>query len=165
MPRSFKIRRLSTKMLVASGALTAGLVAGGIAFATWTSNGVGSGGAGAVTAVNLTVTAATGTADLFPGTTQGDVYFTITNPNPYPVTFTSMSLGGAITNAVAGDATACPPANVTAVGATGLNLTVGANTTSATQSIANVVSMALAAPDGCQGKSFVIPLTLSGSSA
>jgi hypothetical protein len=113
----------------------------------------------------LTVNAATGTADLFPGTTQGDVYFTVTNTNLYPVTFTTMTLGSAIVNTVPGDATACPPTNVTATGATGLTISVPASSTSALLSIPNVVSMALAAPDGCQGKTFDIPLTLTGASA
>jgi hypothetical protein len=156
--------RLGKKMVVAA-VVTAALIVGGVAYATWTSNGLGTGRAKAVTAVNLTVNASTGAADLYPGATQGKVYFTITNTNPYPVTFTTMTLGSAITNTVPGDATACPPTNVTATGATGLSLSVAANSTSAMLSISNVVSMALAAPDGCQGKTFEIPLTLTGASA
>jgi hypothetical protein len=136
-----------------------------LAYAAWTSSGVGRGRAGAVTAVTLTVNAATGTADLYPGATSGAASFTITNTNPYPVTFTTMTLGSAITNTIPGDATACPPTNVSATGATGLSLSVAANATSPMLSIPNIVSMALAAPDGCQGKTFEIPLTLTGASA
>jgi hypothetical protein len=159
-----KISRARTALIVTAG-LTGFAIVGGIAFAAWTSSGVGSGRAASGTAVQLTVNAATGTADLFPGTTQGDVYFTITNTNPYPVTFTSMTLGSAITNTVPGDATACPPTNVTATGATGLSLVAPASSTSAMLSIPNVVSMSSAAPDGCQTKTFEIPLTLSGASS
>ncbi|MEA2974353.1 MAG: hypothetical protein QOG82_2811 [Actinomycetota bacterium] len=159
-----KISRARTALIVTAG-LTGFAIVGGIAFAAWTSSGVGSGRAASGTAVQLTVNAATGTADLFPGTTQGDVYFTITNTNPYPVTFTSMTLGSAITNTVPGDATACPPTNVTATGATGLSLVAPASSTSAMLSIPNVVSMSSAAPDGCQTKTVEIPLTLSGASS
>ncbi|MEA2685901.1 MAG: hypothetical protein QOE93_1096 [Actinomycetota bacterium] len=153
------------KALIASAVVTTFAIIGGIAFAAWTSTGAGSGRAASGTAVQLTVNASTGTADLFPGTTVGDVYFTITNTNPYPVTFTTMTLGSAITNTVAGDATACPPTNVTATGATGLSLVAPASSTSAMLSIPNVVSMASTAPDGCQTKTFEIPLTLSGASS
>lgn len=165
MFRSIKSASFTRKGLVVSGIVATGLVASGIAYAAWSSTPTGSGRAGAVTAVVLTVDAASGTADLFPGTTQGDVYFTITNTNPYPVTFTSMTTAGAITNTVAGDSTACPATNVTLAGATGLSLTVAANSTSPMLSIANVVSMNIAAPDGCQGKTFEIPMTLTGASA
>lgn len=164
MVRFPKSARITPKKLAASAALLA-VAVGGLAYAVWTSSGSGSGRAGAVTAVDLTVNAASGTADLYPGTTEGDVSFTITNTNPYPVTFTSMAPGGAITNTVPGDATACPPANVTVTGATGLSLTVAADSTSPVLSIADVVSMDLAAPNGCQGKTFEIPMSLTGASA
>ncbi|MCU1450633.1 MAG: hypothetical protein JWP02_2803 [Acidimicrobiales bacterium] len=157
--------RVTRKKLIGSAVLTGALVVSGVAFAAWTASGGGAGRAAAVTAVDLTVNATTGSADLYPGNTQGDVYFTITNTNPYQVTFTSMALGSAITNTVGADATACPPTNVTATGATGLSLTVAGNTTSGTLSIANVISMASAAPTGCQGKTFEVPLTLSGASS
>jgi hypothetical protein len=160
-----KFARATPKKLIASAVVAAALIAGGVAYAAWTSSGVGAGRATSGSAVQLTVTAATGAADLFPGTTQGDVWFTITNTNPYPVTFTTMTLGSAIVNTIPGDATACPPTNVTATGATGLSLTVAASTTSGLLSIPNVVSMASTAPDGCQAKSFDIPLTLAGASA
>lgn len=160
-----KFARLTSKKLIVSGVVAAILVVSGVAYAAWTSTGVGAGRASSGSAVALTVNASTGTADLYPGFTQGDVYFTITNPNAYPVTFTTMTLGSAITNTVPADATACPPTNVTATGATGLSLTVGANTTSGQLSIANVVSMSAAAPDGCQDKTFEIPLTLTGASS
>jgi hypothetical protein len=157
--------RVTRKKAVVGVVMTAILVTGSVAYALWTSTAVGPGRAGSVTAVQLTVNAASGAADLFPGTTQGDVYFTITNTNPYAVTFTTMAVGpAAITNTVPGDAAACPPTNVTLAAATGLSLTVAANTTSATLSIANVVSMASAAPNGCQTKTFEIPMTLTGAS-
>jgi len=132
---------------------------GGIAAALWSANGSGPGQAKALSAQSLTVTAATGAADLYPGFTGGDVFFTITNPNPYPVTFTSMTAG----TVTSSNPAACPSANVSVANASGLSLAAAASSTSGTQSIANVVTMAAGAPDGCQGATFTINLTLSGS--
>jgi|KBSMisStaDraftv2_1062788.scaffolds.fasta_scaffold134986_1 hypothetical protein len=135
------------------------LTGGGIAAALWSANGSGPGQAKALSAQSLTVTAATGAADLYPGFTGGDVFFTITNPNPYPVTFTSMTAG----TVTSSNPAACPSANVSVANASGLSLAAAASSTSGTQSIANVVTMAAGAPDGCQGATFTINLTLSGS--
>ena len=150
--------RTRNKMAAAVITLTV-LLTAGVAVALWTANGSGSGNARALTAQTVTVNATTGAADLYPGFTGGDVHFTLTNPNPYDVTFDTMT-AGAITSSNPG---ACPASNVSATGATGLSLPVGANATSAAQSIANVVSMQSTAPDGCQGVTFTIALTLTGS--
>ena len=135
------------------------LALGGIAFALWSSSGTGSGRATATSAQAATVTASTGAADLYPGTTAGAVRFTITNPNPYAITFTSMTAG----TVASANPTLCPDINVTVASATGLTLTVAANSTSAPLSIANVVSMVAEAPDGCQGMDFDVALTLAGA--
>ena len=135
------------------------LTGGGIAAALWSANGSGPGQAKALSAQSLTVTAATGAADLYPGFTGGDVFFTITNSNPYPVTFTSMTAG----TVTSSNPAACPSTNVSVANASGLSLAAAASSTSGTQSIANVVTMAAGAPDGCQGATFTINLTLSGS--
>jgi hypothetical protein len=144
-----------------AGALAVGvmLLGGGIAGALWSAGGNGSGQSKALTAQSLSVSAATGAADLYPGFTGGDTYFTLTNTNPYPVTFTSMTAGAITSSNPAG----CPSTNVAVANATGLSLAVGANATSATQSIVDVVSMVAGAPDACQGATFTIALTLSGS--
>lgn len=137
----------------------AAVVSGGAAVALWASTGVGSGNAKALSAVNITVTATTGTADLYPGFTQGKVSFTSANTNPYNVTFTSMT-PGTITSS---DPTNCPSTNVTVASASGLSLLVPAGATATPGSIANVVTMVAGAPDGCQGVVFTIGLTLTGS--
>src|SRR4051794_24835887 len=85
------------------------VVTGGVAWALWSAAGSGSGNAKALTAQTVTVTAATGAADLYPGYALGDVYFTVTNNNPYPVRFTSMT-SGTITSSNQG---ACPASNLT----------------------------------------------------
>ena len=143
--------------MVALAAVT--LAAAGTAYAVWSSTGSGSGRAQALNAQTVTVTAATGTADLYPGFADGDVYFTLTNPNPYPVTFTSMA-AGTITSS---NQAACAASLVTVDPATGLSLTVGADQTTGTQSIADVVNLSSAALDGCQGVTFTIQLTLTGA--
>ena len=154
MFKSVKAKVLA--VLVTASAVTAG----GVAWAAWSADGSGTGRAASLTAQTVTVTASAGTADLYPGFNDGDVHFTLTNPNPYPIEFTAMT-SGTVTSS---DTTACPSSNVTIdPSASGLSLTVAANSTSATLSIANVVNMAFAAPDGCQGKTFSIALTLTGS--
>jgi hypothetical protein len=151
-------RRIGKKATVIAVVLGVMLVAG-VAFAAWTANGSGSGTAKALTAQTVTVNAVTGTADLYPGS-NGKVSFTLTNSNPYSITFTNATVG----TITSGDPTNCPASNVTANGPfSGLSLQVGANATSGTLTIANAVAMAHSAPDGCQGVSFTAALTLTGS--
>ncbi|MCB1002862.1 MAG: hypothetical protein KDB35_01630 [Acidimicrobiales bacterium] len=152
--RAQKRNKIAALVIAITVLLTAGL-----AVALWTADGTGSGNARALTAQTITVNATTGAADLYPGFTDGDVHFTLTNPNPYDVEFDSMT-PGAITSS---DPVNCPASNVSAVGDTGLSLPVSANSTSGAQSIQDVVSMSAAAPDGCQGVTFTIALTLTGS--
>src|SRR5918996_4584183 len=63
----------------------------GIAFALWSSNGAGSGSAKALTAQTVVVNAVTGAADLYPGGPAGAVSFTLTNNNPYAITFDELT--------------------------------------------------------------------------
>ncbi len=143
-------------------ALVFGLVltaVAGAAFALWSQSGTGTGSAKATSAVPSAVTPGTVTADLYPGFTGGDVFFKVTNPNPYPVRFTSLT-PGAVTSS---DATNCPASNVTVASRSNLSIDVPANTTTAVErSVADVVTMAAAAPDGCQGVSFTLNVTLAG---
>jgi hypothetical protein len=150
---------MNRKQKTAIAVVIAALIGGGVVAALWSANGSGSGTSKAVTAASVTVNAATGAADLYPGFTGGDVFFTLTNPNPYPVTFTSMTPGAVTSSNPVG----CPAANVTVATASSLSLAVGAGATSGTLSISDVVTMVAGAPDGCQGATFTIPLTLSGS--
>jgi hypothetical protein len=150
--------RLSKYKLAALLGVSLTLV-GAAAYALWTSTGSGSSGAKALTAQTITVSASSGTADLYPGFTQGDLFFTSANTNPYPVTFTSMT-PGSITSS---DQTNCPAANVSVVSASGLSIVVPAGATASPGTVANVVTMAAGAPDGCQGVVFTISLTLTGS--
>jgi hypothetical protein len=152
------MRVLSRKKVVVLTAVSLTALGAGTAFALWTSTADGPGSSKAITAVNVTVNAQTGTADLYPGA-SGKVSFTLTNTNPYAITFTSMT-PGAVTSS---DPTNCPASNVTVAPVTGLSLSVAANATTALQSIPSAVTMISAAPDGCQGVTFTTALTLTGS--
>ncbi|MGZ4189181.1 MAG: hypothetical protein ACXVQ5_05010 [Actinomycetota bacterium] len=148
------------------GAFLAVLLLAGVAFAAWTANGTGSGNAKAVTAATVTVNAVTGSADLYPGGSAGRVYFTLTNTNPYAITFDKLTAASvtAVSGGIGGSpACATTDLTVSTLPITGLSLTVGANTTSATQNIAGVVAMNSTAPDSCQGAVFTVSLTLTGS--
>jgi hypothetical protein len=137
------------------------MVGVGVAVAAWTSNGVGSGAAQAQTAVVSTIVAGTPVADLYPGKTNGNVIFTVDNPNAYPVTFTSLT-AGAVTS---GDPTNCPAANVTVNGPVVVSIPVAAGATTTAQMVAGVTNMATTAPNGCQGVTFTVALTLTGASS
>lgn len=150
---------MAWKKIVAGLVIVGGITAGGTAYALWSSTGTGSGRAGTLSAQTLTVTAVTVTGDLYPGA-SGKLSFTLTNPNPYAVTFTAMT-PGTITSS---NQTTCPAANLTvATIPSGLSLTVAANATSPTLTIPTAATLALAAPDGCQNKTFDVALTLTGS--
>ena len=141
-------------------ATVGGLVAtGGVAWGLWSSTGAGDATAAARSAVAITVNAATGAADLYPGFTGGDAYFTVSNTNPYPVTFTSVTAG----TIVSSDPTGCPAGNVSVSSPPSLSLLVAAGASAVAASLPDVVTMAGTAPDGCQGVTFTIPLTLTGA--
>ena len=158
---------MNKRIIVAGGAALALLVTSGVAFALWSGQGTGSGRAQATTAVTATVTpvdctVAPACADLYPGFTEGDVYFTITNDNPYDITFDGMT-AGAITVDV-DHAEDCLATNITVESpVSGLSLVAPASSTTGQLSIDDVVTMDDAAPDGCQGASFDIVLTLTGT--
>ena len=142
-----------------SAALACGVAAGiGTATALWTSDAVGGADAVARTSVHITVQGDSGAADLYPGASHGDVSFTVDNPNPYPVRFTGLTVGMVTSS----DEVACPSHQVTLHGATGLEIDVPAGAVGHPATVDAVVAMSRAAPDGCQGASFAIELTLTG---
>jgi hypothetical protein len=157
---------MKKRSIVFGGVALAMLVSAGAVFALWSAQGTGSGRARATTAVTATVTpvncaATPGCVDLYPGYANGDVYFTITNANPYNITFTGMTAGAITVDAL--HAADCPASSITVSPAAGLSLVAPASSTTAELSINNVVTMISAAPDGCQGASFDISLNLTGT--
>ena len=152
------MRKVFSRRMGVTTALVLGSLIVSVAFAAWTTTGSGSGRAKSLSNVNLTVSARTGAADLYPGFNNGDLYFTVNNPNPYDVTFTSATFG-AVTSS---DTTACPSANVTVdASVTGLGLTVPAGSAGTDLKIDDVVNMLATAPNGCQDKTFDIVVTLA----
>lgn len=150
---------MNRKQRILAGLGVAALVVGsGVAYASWTASGTGSGAAKAATAQALVVTAGTTTADLYPGFTQGDVFLRVTNPNPYGVNITSLT-PGAITTSAPG----CVSTNITIAAPTGLNIPVAANATNFAVTVPNIVTMIAAAPDACQGVTFTIAVTVAGT--
>lgn len=137
---------------------------GGGAYAYFSSTGSGTGHAAVGSAVNVTITATTGTADLLPGG-SGAAYFTLTNTNAPGATFSQVATGATVAS---NNTVACPTVNASIAQALPYTfspaVTVGANTTSGTQSIANLVALSSSAPTTCQGVTFTVTLTLSGHS-
>jgi hypothetical protein len=158
-----KGKQMSPRRRIVIISSTLGLVLiGVVAFALWTGRGTGEGRATATTAVEAVINPADGEPDLFPGFTEGDVYFTITNDNPYDIVFTDMT-AGTITSSNAAN---CPATNITVESpVTGLSLLAPAESTTELLSIDDVVTMLTTAPDGCQGVSFEVALVLTGEQA
>lgn len=146
--------------LAATGAVVGATLAANVAFAAWTTSGTGSGSAQATSAVALTTTAATTTAQLFPGA-SGDLKITVKNDNGYPVRVTDVTGSGAITS---DKGAACDAATgVTLTDQHSQALDIAANS-SATFTLSGVLHMANASDNSCQGAVFTVPVSLAGAS-
>src|SRR3712207_2696037 len=90
------------------------LTGGGVAVASWTATGTGQGSARAANVTGLVVGAGSPVGALYPlpgdttpatgygSGTVGSVAATVTNPNPFPVTITSATVGSVTTNPLSG---------------------------------------------------------------
>lgn len=144
------------------------LVGAAVVYAATSQTGTGSGKASTVSPQPLTITATSCSAsgDLYPGGPAAPVCFTLVNPNPYAVSFASVTWlpSGA---AISAGNPACSAANVSlAAGAPttlAAPITVGAGQTSSRQIVRGVLLMAQTAPNACQGTTFSVPLSLNGS--
>jgi hypothetical protein len=148
---------------VASALVTVAITAG-VVIAAWSASGSGSGGGAATIAQGLTVTAVTpsgAAASLYPGGPAGPVQFTVGNPNPYAVTITHLSWGTPTSN----NPTACANANITldANAPTSASISIPANNTTAVTTVNGVLDLAHSALDGCQGVTFTVPVTVTGT--
>ena len=152
------------RLIVATGSVVAAIaISAGVSWAVWSASGSGAGGAGAKIAQPLVVTEVdpSGPGDsLYPGGPPGWVYFTVQNPNPYAVTITGLSWGTPTSN----NPTTCPSSNISLdPGApTTVSISVGANSTSGAFQVLGVLDLAHSAPDGCQGVTFRVPLSVTG---
>ncbi len=155
--------RFIKKVSVAGVALALFLLAG-VVFAAWVVTGTGTGSARARQAQALTTTdaSASTTAQLYPGG-SGDVMVTINNPNPFPVTVSSIAKTAA---AITSDKGALCDAS-TGVTFTDQNPTTGnvvPKNGELTMTLSNAVSMSNASANECQGAVFSIPVSITASS-
>jgi len=150
------------KKLAALGVALVTFAGIGLAWAAWTAGGTGSGSAKAGTAKALTTSdASASVVNLLYPSGSADVAVTINNPNPYPVTVSSVTGNGAITS---GNTTCDASNGVTFTNQTGLSIVVPANG-NVTKVFANAASMSNASVDACQGQTFTIPVSISGASS
>jgi hypothetical protein len=157
-------RKFGKRMTLMATALSL-LLAAGVAYAAWTASGSGLGYAKAGSAQALTTVDASASVvnTLVPGGT-GDFAVTVSNPNAYPVSVSAVTLNGSVTGS--GGTGTCTTTGVTisqaAINAT-VPFTVPAHSTH-TDVVANGASMSNASDDGCQGATFTVPVTLTGTS-
>ena len=163
-------RFLSTRGMLAFVASGSALIVTGLVFAAWITPGSGSATAkaGSAQALSTLDASASTSATLYPGV-SGDVAVKVSNPNPFPVRVTSVSLNGNNSDITADSGHgSCSPTGVSFTNQTGLTIDVpaksGSTNGSATGTLTGAASMSNASADGCQGATFTIPVTLGGSS-
>lgn len=156
MSKNKSAKRLGIVLLSATAFSVAG-----VAFAAWTSDGLGAGAAQSTDAKTSTIAAGTFAADLYPGALKS-VTVTVSNPNDYPVVVTRIS--NATSDAVGG----CAAGSVTAtgLGAANSSTPVAQDGSAGTVIAANgsgtyrlETRMIGDASDACKAKSFSLPLT------
>ncbi len=149
-------------------ALVLGIGAGS-AYGFLTTHGSGTGLAGIGTMQTVTMaTAGTPSTPLLPGG-SGDVVFSVTNPNSFPVSLVGAALetGGAITpdKGHSGCTTTDGnPAVTLTVPSGDLPVSIPANTT-VPINLANAATMDSSATSNCQGATFDIPLSITAHSS
>ena len=155
------IKKFSKRAIVTS--LFLGVVlASTVALASWLATGTGKGYAKATSAQALTTSVATlGSSSLYPGG-SADVYITVTNPNPYPVTVTGVTGTTAIVT-TDNNATCDGATGVTFTNQSGLTFAVPANSNAST-TFAGAAHMSNSSDDACQGETFAIPVSITGHS-
>lgn len=155
-----------TQKTAVVGGTVAVLLAGGVAFAAWTSTGTDSGTVAAGSAAALTVTGGSA-SNLYP-TESKTFSVDVKNNNSYKVAIDSIALNGDVTVTGAGTDAAYPACGkddvqVTVLdAATGTGIAGGA-TASAIGSIQ--VTMIADASNNCQNASFHVPVKATASSS
>jgi hypothetical protein len=160
METTQKRQRRWSKKILAFVLVSISALGIGVAFAAWTVGGGGTGTATATSAQNLTTSVATTTAQLYPGITGANLYLTVNNPNPFPVTVTSVNANGAAVPD-AGHAAGCVTTGVSFT-TQATSQTIGAN--GSLSFTVPGVSMTNASDNGCQGATFTIPVTFTATS-
>ena len=155
------------------------LFGGGVAVASWTATGTGTGSAQAASVSGLVVSAGTPLGALYPlpadstpatgygSGTVGSVATTVANPNPFPVTITTATVGSVTTNPLNGRTCAAgsvlPTTGAPITLSPPVTLAAGSGPTAVT--VPGALYMVSSAEDGCQGATFTVPVTVTGTSA
>jgi|SRR5579885_3056243 len=155
-------KKLSIVLVVGAAASAAG-----VAFASWTSAGLGAGSAKAADSKNSVIAAGVFAADLYPGALKS-VTVTVSNPNDYPIVVTQITNGSsdAVGTCAAGSVTATglgTDTSTAALAQDGTTSTVIAANGSASYRLAT--RMIGDAADGCKNQAFNLPLTARVQSA
>jgi hypothetical protein len=138
-------RRYVRRGVIVFAVMTAAL-GSGVAYAAWTSSGAGNSTTKAGTALAPVVTGgAVTTGLLYPGGT-GNAVVTVSNPNPYPVTVTSIAPNGTPTCGVSFTERFPGTQLVAQSGPVVITFTV---------------SMALTAANSCQGATIDVPVLVT----
>ena len=154
------MRLRSLLVIIPAVCLVVGL-GSGAAFAYFTSSGhgTGSGSVGAMQTVTIVAPTGSVTTPLMPGG-SGDVTLTVNNPNSFPVTLVSVTGHGTIAASGAGPGGCTTTGIVTFSDQTSLNKPIAANGTTSVD-LPGAVSMTTGAAAGCQGATFLIPVTIT----
>ena len=155
------------------------LFGGSVAVASWTATGTGQGSARAASVSGLVVTAGSPLGALYPlpadttpatgygSGTVGSVSTTVANPNPFPVTITSATVGSVTSSPLGGRTCAAGSVLPTSSAPIALSppVTLAAGSAPTAVTVPGALYMVSTAEDGCQGASFNVPVTVSGASA
>lgn len=155
------------------------LFGGGVAVASWTATGIGQGSARAASVSGLVVTAGSPLGALYPlpadttpatgygSGTVGSVSTTVANPNPFPVTITSATIGSVTSSPLGGRTCAAGSVLPTSSAPIPLSppVTLAAGSAPTAVTVPGALYMVSTAEDGCQGASFSVPVTVTGASA
>lgn len=157
--------KLLTPKRVALLAVPAVLVAGGIAIGAWNATGSGTGYAKAGTSSSLTLgdASASTVADLYPGST-GNVKITVTNPNPFGVSITTVAQTASTSITSDKGASCNSSTGVTFSTQSGLSLALAAGATT-TFTLNGAAAMSNASANACQGAVFSIPVDITAVSS
>ncbi len=136
----------------------------GAAYGAFSSTDSATSTVGVGSARTVTVaTAGTPASPPLPGGT-GDVVFSVTNPNDYPVSLMSVTPNGAITpdSAHSGCTTTDGnPVVILAVPAVDLPIPIAGDASGLTVHLAGAATMDTAATSNCQGATFSIPIAIT----
>lgn len=160
-----RLSRRSMAILVTASAVALAVNAG-VAWAYWRISGTGSTSASAATVANLRVSGASyPDVALYPGA-RGGLAVTVENPNSFPVIVNQVLSGPApITADAAHQSAGCDQHGVSlAKNAFNVSWSIPKNS-QATFVISNSVLMATSSDNACQGATFSIPVTVSGTSS